>query len=145
VGRYRDDPPVQRRRRGSGAAAAAPAEKIRLGDIVRLLEEGQAVVERFALCGGDCPIDGKCGLKPRVRAAERAFLAEHDRTSLAGTALPASPTRIGASCMIGPTRTAGLREMNPATEIFRSGLFHIAEREQQSSRYRGDLSCQSAR
>jgi Rrf2 family transcriptional regulator, nitric oxide-sensitive transcriptional repressor len=81
---------VVRTRRGSGGGAvlARPATEIRLGDIVRLLEEGQAIVECFAPCGGDCPIDGNCHLKPRLRAAERAFLAELDRSTLADIALP---------------------------------------------------------
>jgi Rrf2 family transcriptional regulator, nitric oxide-sensitive transcriptional repressor len=77
-----------RRGSGGGAALARAADEIRLGDIVRLLEEGQALVECFGPCGGKCPIDGKCGLKPRLRAAERAFLAELDRSTLADIALP---------------------------------------------------------
>jgi Rrf2 family transcriptional regulator, nitric oxide-sensitive transcriptional repressor len=77
-----------RRGSGGGAVLARPASEIRLGDIVRLLEEGQALVECFARCGGACPIDGKCGLKPRLRAAERAFLADLDRSTLADIALP---------------------------------------------------------
>ncbi len=73
---------------GGGAMLARPAVEVRLGDIVRLLEEGQALVECFARGGGDCPIDGRCGLKVRLRRAESAFLAELDRSTLADIALP---------------------------------------------------------
>jgi Rrf2 family transcriptional regulator, nitric oxide-sensitive transcriptional repressor len=77
-----------RRGSGGGVVLALPAAEIRLGDIVRLLEEGQALVDCLAPCGGNCPIDGRCRLKPRLRAAERAFLAELDRATLADIALP---------------------------------------------------------
>jgi Rrf2 family nitric oxide-sensitive transcriptional repressor len=81
---------VRTRRGGSGGVMLArPAGEIRLGDVVRLLEEGQALVECFALGGGACSLDGRCRLKVRLRAAERAFLAELDRATLADIALPA--------------------------------------------------------
>jgi Rrf2 family nitric oxide-sensitive transcriptional repressor len=76
-----------RRGSGGGAVLARPADAIRLGDVVRLLEEGQALVECFAPGGGECPIDGRCGLKVRLRRAEAAFLAELDRSTLADIAL----------------------------------------------------------
>jgi hypothetical protein len=50
-------------------------------------KEGQALVECFAPGGGECPIDGRCGLKVRPRRAEAAFLAELDRSTLADIAL----------------------------------------------------------
>lgn len=78
-----------RRGGGGGAMLAQPAETIRLGEIVRLLEDGQAVVECFAPDGGDCTILGCCRLKTRLRSAERAFLADLDRSTLADVALPA--------------------------------------------------------
>jgi Rrf2 family transcriptional regulator, nitric oxide-sensitive transcriptional repressor len=76
-----------RRGSGGGAILACRASEIRLGDIVRLLEEGQPLVECFGAGGGVCPIDGPCRLKPRLRAAERAFLVELDRSTLADIAL----------------------------------------------------------
>ena len=66
---------------------ARRSEEIRLGDIVRLLEEGQALVECFGT-GSDCIIDGRCGLEARLRRAETMFLTEHDRSTLADIALP---------------------------------------------------------
>ena len=76
-------------RRGGrrGATLARPVGKIRLGEVVRLLEAGQPLVECFAPGGGDCIIDGRCRLKGRLRAAEAAFLAELDRSTLADIVL----------------------------------------------------------
>lgn len=76
-----------RRGGGGGARLVRPPQEISLGDVVRLLEEGQALVECFAAGGGHCPIDGCCPLKSRLRAAERAFIAELDRSTLADIAL----------------------------------------------------------
>ncbi|WP_111431100.1 Rrf2 family transcriptional regulator [Rhodobacteraceae bacterium DSL-40] len=80
-----------RRGGGGGAALARPPSEIRLGDVVRLLEEGQALVECLGPGGGQCSIDGRCGLKARLRSAEAAFLADLDRSTLADIALTAHP------------------------------------------------------
>lgn len=80
-----------RRGGGGGAVLARPADQIRLGALVRLLEEGQPLVECFA-SGGDCSLDGRCRLKARLRAAEAAFLADLDRSTLADIALEPGPT-----------------------------------------------------
>lgn len=77
-----------RRGGGGGAVLARPATEIRLGTVVRLLEEDQALVECFAADGGACTLDGRCGLKTRLRSAEAAFLADLDRSTLADIALP---------------------------------------------------------
>ena len=76
-----------RRGGGGGAMLARPATEIRLGAIVRSLEEGQPLVECFAANGGDCTIDARCRLKARLRAAEAAFMADLDRSTLADIAL----------------------------------------------------------
>ncbi len=78
-----------RRGGGGGAVLANSAGDIRLGDVVRLLEEGQALVECFAADGGNCSIDGCCSLKARLRAAEAAFLTDLNRSTLADIALRA--------------------------------------------------------
>ncbi len=75
-----------RRGRGGGVMLARAPGEIRLGEVVRLLEEGQALVDCFA-AAGRCPIDGRCGLKGRLARAEAAFLAELDRATLADIAL----------------------------------------------------------
>ena len=80
-----------RRGSGGGAVLARPANEIRLGDLVRVLEEGQPLVECLGADGGACVLDGRCRLKGRLRAAEAAFLAELDRTTLADIALDPTP------------------------------------------------------
>lgn len=77
-----------RRGGGGGAMLARPAGRIGLGEVVRVLEAGQPLVECFAASGGDCTITGCCRLKSRLRSAEAAFLAELDRSTLADMALP---------------------------------------------------------
>ncbi len=77
-------------RRG-GAALARPASEIRLGAVVRLLEEGQPLVECLSADGGACTIDGRWRLKAKLRAAEVAFLANLDRATLADIALDPIP------------------------------------------------------
>ena len=80
---------VETRRGGGGGAALskAPAD-LRLGDVVRLLEEGQAMVECFAPDRGGCVIDGACRLKARLRHAEATFIADLNRSTLRDIALP---------------------------------------------------------
>lgn len=82
---------ITRRGGGGGAALARPPEDIRLGDVVRLLERGQALVECFGPTGGDCTLDGDCRLKHRLRIAEDAFLEALNRSTLAQVAVPAPP------------------------------------------------------
>lgn len=76
-----------RRGGGGGALLARPAQDIRPGALVRLLEQDQALVECFAPGGGRCRITACCRLKTRLRCAERAFLTDLDRTTLADIAL----------------------------------------------------------
>lgn len=81
---------VETRRGASGGAfLRTPAKNIRLGEVVALLEQGQALVECFGEGGGDCTIDGRCRLKARLRLAEAAFLEDLNHTTLADIALPA--------------------------------------------------------
>lgn len=76
-----------RRGGGGGALLARDPETIRLGEVVRLLEEGQALVQCFAPGEISCTIQGCCRLKSRLRSAERAFLDDLDRSTLADIAL----------------------------------------------------------
>lgn len=87
-----------RRGGGGGAVLARPADQIRLGAVVRLLEDGQPLVECLAASGGDCSLDGQCRLKARLRSAEAAFLADLDRSTLADIALGVgAPARFPAA------------------------------------------------
>jgi Rrf2 family nitric oxide-sensitive transcriptional repressor len=81
-----------RRGGGGGAALARPASEIRIGVVVRLLEDGQPLVECLSEHGGACTIDGRCRLKARMRSAEAAFLADLDRATLADIALEPIPS-----------------------------------------------------
>ena len=87
---------IDTRRGGNGGAVLArPAADIRLGDIVRLLEEGQPLVECFGNGGRTCSIDGQCRLKARLRSAEAAFLDDLNRSTLADISLaPQSQLRL---------------------------------------------------
>ena len=78
-----------RRGGGGGAVLARPAAKLRLGEVIALLEQDQPIVECFGAGASNCTIDGQCRLKARLRAAERAFLSDLDRSTLADIALPA--------------------------------------------------------
>jgi len=81
-----------RRGGGGGAMLARLPDAIRLGDVVRLLEEDQPLVECFETKANTCSLDGRCRLKARLRAAETAFLAHLDHATLADVALlTASP------------------------------------------------------
>lgn len=80
---------VETRRGGGGGATLARApDAIRLGDIVRLLEEDQPLVECFNAESNTCALESQCRLKTRLRGAETAFLADLDRSTLADIALP---------------------------------------------------------
>lgn len=81
-----------RRGGGGGAMLARAPQDITLGSVVRLLEEGGAgLVDCLSHDGPHCSIDGRCGLKHRLRRAEALFLAELDRSTLADIALPPPP------------------------------------------------------
>lgn len=78
-----------RRGGGGGATLARPADQIRLGDVVRWLEDDQALVDCFMPGGGTCTIRNCCRLKSRLRAAENTFIESLNRSTLADVALPA--------------------------------------------------------
>lgn len=80
-----------RRGGGGGAMLARPADSISLGDVVRLLERDQSLVECFQADGGACSITPVCRLKGLLADAERAFLADLDTRRLSDCALPKRP------------------------------------------------------
>ncbi|HQU68056.1 MAG TPA: Rrf2 family transcriptional regulator [Albidovulum sp.] len=81
-----------RRGSGGGVVLARPTDAIRVGEVVRLLEDGHVLVECFATSGGACSLDRHCRLKARLRSAERAFLEDLDRSTLTDVMLP--PVRV---------------------------------------------------
>ena len=80
---------VETRRGGAGGAVLCKApEAIRLGDVVRLLEQGQPLVECLGPTGGQCTIEGCCRLKLRLRRAEARFVEDLNQSTLADVSLP---------------------------------------------------------
>ncbi|MGK2872117.1 MAG: RrF2 family transcriptional regulator [Alphaproteobacteria bacterium] len=79
---------------GGGLRLSTPAQSITLGEIVRLLEQRQALVECMRSDGGACPLTPSCRLKGHLAAAQEAFLKELDRTTLAQCAYPQAPEYI---------------------------------------------------
>jgi Rrf2 family nitric oxide-sensitive transcriptional repressor len=69
-----------------GIALARPPETITVGEVVRLLERGQAMVECFRADGGHCVLTPTCRLKGMLAGAGERFLAELDRYTLADCA-----------------------------------------------------------
>lgn len=82
---------VTRRGGGGGAMLALPADTIRIGDVVRLLERDQSLVECFQSDGGGCCITPICRLKSMLADAEQAFLANLDTRRLSDCTLPKLP------------------------------------------------------
>lgn len=76
---------ILRTRRGSagGFQLARTPESVTLGEVVRLLESRQALVECFRADGGHCTLMPACRLRRRLMSAREAFLRELDQTPLA--------------------------------------------------------------
>jgi Rrf2 family nitric oxide-sensitive transcriptional repressor len=81
-----------RRGAGGGVRLARPPQSITLGEVVRSLEQRQALVECFRADGGACALTPRCRLRARLAAARDAFLDELDRTTLAECAYPPAPS-----------------------------------------------------
>lgn len=77
-----------RRGGGGGALLTRPPAEISLGDVVRLLDSDQPLVECLGPDPSRCTVDGRCKLKARLRRAQAAFMAELDGATLADIALP---------------------------------------------------------
>ena len=76
---------------GGGVELAMAAEAIRLGDVVRRFEAGQALVECFRPDGGACCLSPDCRLRGVLWRAREAFLATLDAATLSDClAVPAA-------------------------------------------------------
>ena len=87
---------VTRRGHQGGAQLARPASEIRLGDVIRLLEASNALVECFSADGGACRITPECRLKGFLHEGQQAFLATLDTKTLADCALSPRSAAQGA-------------------------------------------------
>jgi len=77
---------------GGGIRLARPADTIRLGEVVRRMEGGQALVECFRSDGGACVLTPACRLRGELAKAREAFLGALDRATL-------------GECAVGPGLT----------------------------------------
>lgn len=76
-----------RRGSGGGARLVTAPQNLKLGDLVEILEDGQALVECFASGGGNCSIVRHCRLRNRLQSAGKAFLADLNQSTLADISL----------------------------------------------------------
>ncbi len=74
---------------GGGVSLAQDPQSIRLGQVLAWMEQEQAMVECFRDDGGSCRLNPMCHLRGRLSAAEKAFYAELDRSTLADCLNPA--------------------------------------------------------
>jgi Rrf2 family nitric oxide-sensitive transcriptional repressor len=84
---------VSVRGRNGGLRLKKPAADINVGRLIRRTEPGWDLVECFDAASNTCPIDGVCGLKGALKRAQRAFLDELHRYTLADF-LPRAPALI---------------------------------------------------
>ena len=84
---------VTQRGAGGGFRLSKAPEDIRLGELVRVLEQRHALVECFQADGGHCSLAPNCRLKGKLAAARQAFYGELDRSTLADCAYPAPKPR----------------------------------------------------
>jgi Rrf2 family nitric oxide-sensitive transcriptional repressor len=76
---------------GGGFRLARAPEDITLGEVVRSLEQRQALVECFREDGGCCALTPRCRLKGKLAEAREAFMRTLDDTTLAECAYPPVP------------------------------------------------------
>ena len=73
---------------GGGISLACNVDQIGLGSVVRYLERRFVLVECEQTDGGSCVLKPRCRLKPRLQAAQEAFLKDLDRSTVADCAWP---------------------------------------------------------
>ena len=87
------------RGRNGGFVLAKPAERIRVGDVVRFGEDGQPLVECFDSITNTCAITPVCKLKFMLSEAQSGFYAVLDRYTIADICAKPEPLlrRLGLS------------------------------------------------
>jgi Rrf2 family nitric oxide-sensitive transcriptional repressor len=66
-----------------GVMLAMPADKIRIGDVIRRHEQNQSLVECFRSDGGACTLLPVCRLRGMLAGAQQAFYQHLDGKTLA--------------------------------------------------------------
>lgn len=78
------------RGRGGGLRLMQPPSEIRVGEVVRQMEEDFGLVECFNTEGSSCQIDGRCRLKGVLAEALQAWMRVLDGVTLADLITPAT-------------------------------------------------------
>ena len=81
------------RGRSGGLRLRGPAAGIRIGTVVRALEDDRRLVECLGEGPVTCVLHGPCVLKRTLSGALEAFFAELDRVTLADLTVPARQLR----------------------------------------------------
>lgn len=68
---------------GGGVALAVSPHEVRIGTLVRQLEEDQPIVECFRADGGCCTLSAGCRLRGLIRVAQENFYRNLDGYTLA--------------------------------------------------------------
>ena len=76
-----------------GVMLARPADKIKVGEVIRSHEHDQALVECFRADGGACNLLPRCRLRGMLTTAKNAFYQHLDNFTL-------------ADCLVRPVRSA---------------------------------------
>lgn len=79
------------RGRGGGLQLSRPPEDIRLGEVVRAMEDDMRIVECFDPARNQCAITGACRLKGILSEALEAWNAVLDRYTLADLVVAPAP------------------------------------------------------
>jgi Rrf2 family nitric oxide-sensitive transcriptional repressor len=95
------------RGRTGGFTLAQPAERIRVGEVVRRTESAMPLVECFDGDTNTCPLARACGLKGVLAEAFNAFLTTLDRYSIAD--MVANPQWMVPLAALSTTPVAAVR------------------------------------
>lgn len=79
------------RGRGGGLRLLKTAQEIRIGDVVRASETDFKMVECFDASANTCTLTPHCQLKGVIQSAQRSFMAELDRATLADVITAPAP------------------------------------------------------
>jgi Rrf2 family transcriptional regulator, nitric oxide-sensitive transcriptional repressor len=82
------------RGRGGGLRLLQPADRVRVGEVIRQSEADFQLVECFEPAGNTCRMGGRCRLQSVLQQAMDAYLAVLDGVTLADLVAPAGAARV---------------------------------------------------
>lgn len=105
------------RGRGGGFRLARPADRITVGEVVRITEGPVELVECFNPSTNTCPLLGLCHLSVKLREATAAFFAVLDKVTIADIAANKGPllARIDAALAAADRDQADLQVLTPSS------------------------------